>query len=449
VPPGPRLPVALQSLLFARYRSRWLPHLQRRYGDTFSLRIAPHRRHMVLVSRPEDLRTVFSGAPATFHAGEGNAILAPVMGSHSVLLLDADDHLRVRRLLMPAFHGTPLRGYRELVSRLSRAEVARWPTGTAFRTHDRTTALTLEIILQVVFGVTDDARLAELRPVVERVVNVSPLAMLGWFYPRLRGRWPWRQFVEIQRTLDRLLYAEIAARRAAPDLLARTDVLSQLLRAGLPAADQPGSADRAAGLTDSELRDNLITLLLAGHETTATALAWALHDLARSPDVLREAQRAADAGDEEYLEAVAKETLRLHPVIYQVARKVTRPVEIDGMLVPAGATILPAIGLVQADARRHRDPGRFDPARFLGTQPDPNTWIPFGGGARRCLGAGFALLEATVVLGEVLRRFDLAPVRASAERPRPRNITLTPSRGGTVRLTERRRPAGAGRPTGA
>jgi cytochrome P450 len=325
------------------------------------------------------------------------------------------------------------------MSEIASARVDRWPVGVRLRLLPRMQELTLEIILQVVFGVTDSARLAELRPVVEQVVNISPLTMLGWFYPRLRTKWPWRRFFQIQRDLDRLLYAQIAERRAeiaerrvASDLSTRTDVLSQLLRNSSVSA-----ADGQPGLSDAELRDNLITLLLAGHETTATALAWACHELARNPDVQRAAHRAADANDEEYLEAVAKEAMRLHPVIYEVARRVTEPVAVGGYRVPAGATVLPAIGLVQSDPRAHRTPGRFDPNRFLGEQPAANTWIPFGGGVRRCLGAGFSLLEATVVLGELLRRFELVPVRTVAEPARPRNITLAPGRGATVRLRPR------------
>lgn len=439
-PPEPRLPggrpvpVALQSLLFARYRHRWLPYLRRRHGDTFAMRIAPHRRHMVLVSAPEDIRAIFAGSSSVFHAGEGNAILGPIMGEHSVLLLDEGEHLRVRRLLMPAFHGAPLLGYQDLVRRLTRAELDRWPVQAPFPIHRRMQALTLEIILQVVFGVTDQARLAELRPVVERVVNVSPLTMLGWFYPPLRRYWPWRRFLELQRVLDRLLYAEIAERRLAPDLADRADVLSQLLRqSSEPAAGQQ------PGLTDPELRDNLITLLLAGHETTATSLAWAFHELARNRQLLIDAQRAADTGDQDYLEAVAKESMRLHPILYEVARRVTVPVEVGGYLVPAGSTVLPGIGLVHADPSQHADPQRFDPTRFVGSQPPANTWIPFGGGVRRCLGAGFALLEASVVLGEVLARFDVSTDRWWPERTKPRNITLAPGSGGRVRLTPRGR----------
>jgi cytochrome P450 len=429
-PPGPRLPVPLQTLLFGKWRHRYLPALQRRYGDTFVVRIAPHRRQLVMISRPEDIKAVFSGANTVYHAGEGNAILGPIMGDHSVLLLDESEHLRIRQLLMPAFHGAALRGYADLVRDLTRAEVDRWPVGREFRMHDRMQALTLEIILQVVFGVTDEARLARLRPVVGKAVAVGPIVMLGWFYPRLRRSWPWRQFTEIQDELDKLLYAEIAERRSVADLADRTDVLSMLLRMS------------DSGLTDPELRDNLITLLLAGHETTATALAWTFHELARHPEIQRRAQRAADENDTDYLEAVAKEAMRTHPIIYEVARRVTQPVEIGGHLIPAGATVMPGIGLVQADPRHHDAPEDFDPERFIGTQPASNTWIPFGGGVRRCLGAGFSLMEATTVLQEMLGRFDVLPNRDRPEAAIARNITLAPACGARVVLTAREKSAG-------
>lgn len=425
LPPGPRFPVSVQTLLFGRYRHKFLPAMRRRYGDTFTLRIAPHTRRLVMLSRPADIRTVFTGQPATFHAGEGNAILGPVMGDHSVLLLDESEHMRVRQLLMPAFHGAALRGYQGLVADLARAEITRWPRDRAFRLHDRMSALTLEVIIQVVFGVTDEARLAEVRPVVNRVVTTSQLVMLGWFYPRLQRFWPWRRFGEIQRDLDRLLYAEIAERRDS-DVADRSDVLSRLLRAG----DEDG-------LSDAELRDNLITLLLAGHETTATALAWAVHDLARAPALLKRAQRAADEGDDAYLEAVAKEAMRLHPVIYEVARRLAAPADVAGYRLPAGVTVMPVIGLVQSDPSHYPNPDRFDPQRFLDGQPAANTWIPFGGGVRRCLGAGFSLMEATVVLREILRAYDIRPERARPERAKGRNITLAPAHGTRVSVRPR------------
>ncbi|HJQ00019.1 MAG TPA: cytochrome P450 [Jatrophihabitans sp.] len=436
LPTGRPLPVAVQSMLFARYRHRWLPYLRRRHGDTVLVRIAPHARRLVLLSRPEDIRTVFSGSASTYHAGEGNAILGPIMGQHSVLLLDESEHLRIRRLLLPAFNGAALRGYGELMADIALAQLRRWPVGVRLQLLPRMQPLTLEIILQVVFGVTDEHRLTELRPVVQRALNIGPLMMLGWFYPRLRSHWPWRRFPEIQRGLDRLLYAEIAERRSAPDLAFRSDVLSRLLRLSSNGEGADGGAD---GLTDAELRDNLITLLLAGHETTATALAWTFHELARDRDQLLAAQRAADADDHDYLEAVVKESLRLHPIIYEVARRVTEPVEVGGYLVPAGATVMPVVGLVHADGRHHPEPDRFDPGRFVGGQPPANSWIPFGGGARRCLGAAFSLLESTIVLKQVLTRFDLTADRPLPERPKPRNITLAPGRGAAVRLTQRAR----------
>ena len=429
-PPGPRLPVAVQTILFGKYRHRYLPALRRRYGDTFMVRIAPHQRKLVLISRPEDIRAVFSGPSTVYHAGEGNSILGPIMGEHSVLLLDESEHLRIRQLLMPAFHGAALRGYQDLVTELARAEIARWPHDRPFKIHERMQALTLEIILQVVFGVSEEDRLAELRPVVTKAVAVRPVVMLGAFYPQLRTFGPWRRYVEVQQELNRLLYAEIAHRRVTEDVRHRTDVLSMLARSSLNGPE---------GLTDAELRDNLITLLLAGHETTATALAWAFHDLARRPDVLVRAQQAADAGDADYLHAVAKESMRLHPVIYEVARRLTEPVEVGGFLIPVGATVMPGIGIVQADPEHHVEPEDFRPERFIGTQPASNTWIPFGGGVRRCLGAGFSLMEASAVLAEVLGRFDLAPARPQAEPAVARNITLGPGRGAGVLVTPRSR----------
>lgn len=428
MPPGLHWPVLLQTVLFSQWRHVLLPVLRRRYGDVFTVRIAPRNRLITVLSRPDDIRTVFTGAPTVFHAGEGNAILGPVMGDHSVLLVDEDQHRRVRKLLMPAFHGPALRGYQGLMSTLAEQEVNRWRPGQVFSAHGRMNALTLEIILQVVFGVTDPARLAALRPLVSRIVSIGPIIMMGWFYPALSRIGPWRRYAGIQGELDAILYAEIAQRRSATDLADRDDVLSRLLCA------TDGENDR---LTDEELRDQLITLLLAGHETTATALAWALHELARRPATLRRAQRAADEHDDEYLTAVAKEALRLRPVIYEVARRLTEPVEVGGYVLPAGTVVSPAIGLVQTDPSHHPDPEDFRPERFLDGQPPANTWIPFGGGVRRCLGAGFSLLEAATVLGEVLRRFDIQPNRPRPERPRARNITLVPSAGAKIRVMAR------------
>jgi cytochrome P450 len=426
LPPGPRLPVIVQTLLFGSYRHRWLPMLQRRHGNVIKLRLFP-KRTVVSVSDLEHIKVVFAGPVSTFHAGEGNMILKPIMGEHSVLLTDEDVHLRARKLLMPAFHGAALRGYREMVAELTAAEVDRWPAGKPFRSHDRMQALTLEIILRVVFGVSAGARLDELRQLLNRTVDIGAIDIFGWHSTKLQRFGPWKRNMAGQRRVDELLYEEIAERRRAEDLDSRHDVLSRLLT--IPYED-----DR---LTDAELRDQLITLLLAGHETTATALAWSFHELARDAAQLDAAIRAADNDDEKYLEAVTKEAMRLRPVISEVARKLTRDVEIAGYRLPAGVTVMPSIGMVHSDGSHHPDPAEFRPQRFLDGGPPIGTWLPFGGGARRCLGAGFSLMEANIVLREVLSRYRIAPDRLSPEPVRTRHITLVPGRGARIVVTAR------------
>ena len=426
LPPGPKLPTAVQTVLFGNFRHVLMPLLRRRYGDVIRLSLYPGRR-VVQLADLDHIKAVFGGPADVFHAGEGNVILKPLMGEHSVLLTDEDVHLRARKLLMPAFHGTALRGYRDMITELAEAEVARWPAGRVFSSHGRMQALTLEIILRVVFGVAEGPRLDELRALLTRIVDIGVLELSGWQSETLRRLGPWRRYRLAQDRVDHLLYAEIADRRRAGDLEGRSDVLSRLLTV-------PGQDDR---LSDEELRDQLITLLLAGHETTATALAWSFHELARDPARQRRAIEAADAGDEKYLEAVAKEAMRLHPVISEVARRLTKDIEIGGYRIPAGHTVMPSIGLVHGDPRHHEDPAAFRPERFLDGGPASGTWFPFGGGVRRCLGAGFSLLEATIVLKAVLTRFALEPGGQRTERARPRHITMIPGRGARISVIPR------------
>ncbi len=424
LPPGPRMPTVLQSIALMRFRHRFIPHLQRRYGDTFTVRLIPNGRPLVLFTRPEDTRQIFAGDPEIFHAGRANAILGPIMGEHSLLLLDGIEHKRARKLLMPAFNGQALRGYEEVVAQLARAEVDTWQSGTELRALDRMNALTLEIILKVVFGVTDERRLTALRPRVRMIVDINPAMLLGAAWPRLLRHRPWRAHVENRHELDRLIHAEITERRAALDLAERPDVLSRLLLVG---------AEEGDPLTDGELRDQLVTLLLAGHETTATALAWALYELGRDQD-LRERMRV---GGDEHLEAVLKESMRLHPVIAMVVRTLTAPTTIGGVELPRGATVGPSIILTHANPDNHPDPEVFRPERFLGSNPAPNTWIPFGGGVRRCIGAGFSLMEGVAVLREVLAAYDVETVQD--DEPKVRNITSVPRHGARIRATARRR----------
>ena len=419
LPPGPRLPRLVQSSGVLRFRHRFVPWLHRRYGDVFTLRLIPDRT-TVYFSTPEAVREIFAGDPDVFHAGEANAVLGPVLGRHSLLLVDGADHRRARRLLMPAFTTGALDGYRDLVAGVAKAEVATWPRDTPFRSHDRMSALTLEVIMRVVFGVTDEARLDRLRPLVRATVDVSPAVLLGWAFPALRRVGMWRRTAQTVVALDAEVTALVRDRRADPDLAARTDVLSRLIR-----VDEDG--DR---LSDAELRDQMVTLLLAGHETTATALAWSLQELGSDPDLLASAREAARAGDEDHLEAVLKESMRLHPVVPMVVRVLKRPATVGGVDLPEGTVVAASILLAHARPESHPDPAAFRPERFLGGAPPPYTWIPFGGGVRRCIGAGFSLMEGTAVLREILTTYDLRAV--SAETPRVRNIMSVPRHGARI-----------------
>jgi cytochrome P450 len=422
LPPGPRWPTFVQSVALLRFRHQTVPWLQRRYGDTFTVRILPAGRPLVLFSRPEHAKEIFAGDPAVFHAGKGNAILGPIMGEHSLLLQDGGDHQRARRLLMPAFNGHALKDYQGLVERVASDEVARWRPGVTFTALERMNALTLEVILTVVFGVTDEARLAALRPRVKATVEVGPAVLLGWGFPALRRFGPWKRTVENAYALDALIYREIRERRSAPDLHERTDVLSRLITAG--------EGDDA--LSDVELRDQLVTLLLAGHETTASALAWSLYELGRDRDQLRLARTAAAAGDDDWLEAVLEESLRLHPVIPMVVRTLMAPATVGGYDLPAGVTVGPSIILSHRRPESHPTPERFDPSRFVGQNPAANTWIPFGGGVRRCIGAGFSLMEGVAVLRAVLAAHDVEAI--GEDHPRVRNITSVPDHGARIRV---------------
>lgn len=425
LPDGPKWPVLIQTAGLLRFRHRFHPYMHRTYGDVFTVRIAPGGRPLVFFTRPEHAKEIFAGDPEVFHAGKANGILGPIMGEHSLLLQDSTEHKRARKLLMPAFNGHALREYQALVTEVARAEVATWRPGEEFRSLDRMNRLTLEVILRVVFGVTDEQRLAELRPRVNKTVNISPAILLGWGYPRLQKYGPWKKTVDNQHELDRLMYAVIRERRTAPDLADRTDVLSRLIVQG----------DGDDALDDTELRDQLVTLLLAGHETTATALAWALYEAGRDPELLARCRRAAEEGDDDFLDAVMKESMRLHPVIPMVVRTLMKPATIGGYDLPAGTTVGPSIIIAHSREDNHEDPEAFRPERFLGHNPPTGTWIPFGGGVRRCIGAGFAQMEGVAVLREVFAAYDVTA--AGADEPKVRNITSVPRHGARIRVTAR------------
>ncbi|MCW2768731.1 MAG: cytochrome [Aeromicrobium sp.] len=428
IPAGPKTHPAVMTWRFLRNRDTLVPRLHQELGDTFSVRILPGPRTLVVFSDPADVKEIFAADPSQFHAGKGNEILKPVMGEHSVLLTDDAEHQRARKLLMPAFTGPSMRAYQPLVEAIAKVEVDSWRDGDTLQTLDRMNAVALDVILQVVFGVTDQERLAVLRPKVNRMVNIDAKMLLAWSYPKLFVLPPWRGYFKNQQEVDDLLYAEIRERRQAHDLDGRDDVLSRLLRVGDSDPDE-------APLTDAEMRDQLVTLLLAGHETTASALSWTLHELGRNPALLARALEAADTGDDAFLEACLKEGMRLHPIIDFVARTLQSDQVVGGRLLPRGTTVTPSIMLSHSREASFADSHTYDPDRFLTSKVAPNTWIPFGGGVRRCIGAAFSLMEGTVVLREVLQRFA---VTADAVAPNKlRNITNVPADKAPLRLRAR------------
>lgn len=430
LPPGPPLPPSVQAAMMLRYWPRFVAACRRRYGSVFTLRVASLGT-LVYLDDPADIKTVFAGDPTVYHAGEANSMLSGLIGDSSVLVTDEDVHRDRRRLMVAPFQRDAVARQAGVMAEIAAANIAEWPVGTEFPVAPRMSEITLEVILRTVIGATDPARLAALRKVIPRVVDMSALATLAIASPDLQRRFPWRGVRRRIEEADRLLYAEIAERRADPDLAARTDVLAMLVRA----ADEDGRA-----MTDLELRDQLMTLLVAGHDTTATGLSWALERLSRHPATLAKAVRAAEAsaaGDpagDEYLDALAKETLRIRPVVFDVGRVLTEPVELAGYRLPAGVVVVPGIGLVHASAERYPDPDRFDPERMLGAALTPTTWLPFGGGNRRCLGATFAMVEMRIVLREVLRRIELSTTSVADERQKVKHVIMVPHRGARIRV---------------
>jgi cytochrome P450 family 135 len=427
LPPGPPLPKLLQTAIWARQARRLLYSCQERYGDMFTVQIA-YEGKWVMLADPEAVKQVFTGDPKVFHAGEGNKILAPVLGHNSVLVLDEKPHLGQRKLLLPPFHGARMQGYEQTMGDIAAAEMASWPTGTPYALRPRMQAMTLEIILRTVFGVGEGERLAELREALRDFLDLTTdprkLLPLVFFGPKRVMRYPpFRHRVE---RVDALLYREIAERRRAEDLAERDDILSMLVGA----RHEDGSP-----MSDEEMRDELLTLLVAGHETTATSLSWAVERLARHPEKLERLRAEAEEGRDEYLTATIQETLRLRPVIAIVIRHLTEPVEIGGYELPAGVSVTPCVYLVHRNPEIYPEPDRFLPERFLDNPPGTYTWIPFGGGVRRCLGASFAQFEMAVVLRELVRRHEIRPASPKSERVFRRAITETPRHNARVVLS--------------
>jgi cytochrome P450 len=432
LPPGPRLPKAAQTAKLARDPVAFMRRCRARYGELFTLRYYPFDT-LVYVCDPEVIREIFTGDPELFRAGEANQFMEPTLGPRSVLLLDGGDHLRMRKLMLPPFHGRSVARYRDVIAAIAARELETWPLGRSFPLRPRMQEITLEVILRAVFGIEDAARLERLRTALVTMINgntihyMAPITRVD-----LGPRSPWGRYLRARAVADEIIFDQIARRRAAAGGEKEHDDVLALL---LAVRDEDGGA----GLTDAELRDELVTLLLAGHETTATALAWAFERLVRHPAALARLREEAEAGEDTYVDAVIKETLRSRPVVIDVARTLAAPARLGGYDLPAGVMVVPMITLVQTGPGAWEDPDAFRPERFLGDAPAPYTWIPFGGGVRRCLGASFATFEMKVVLETILPAADLIPASPEPEAARLRHVTLVPARGGEVVL-ERRRP---------
>jgi cytochrome P450 len=424
LPPGPRLPRAAQSLAWTVRPGPFMTRAHREFGDAFTLRIGTEPP-WVMLADPDAVREVFTGDPALLHAGRANVVLRPFLGRSSVLLLDGPEHLRERKLMLPPFHGSRMAGYKDMVAAIAREHVAAWPRGEPIALAPRMQAITLDVVLRVIFGVREGARLEalrdRLRQMLDRVMGVGSMFLMLTAGPDRLERA--RLFRPVVAPVDALLAEQIRDPRASPG----DDVLSLLLAA----RHEDGSA-----LTDRELRDELVTLLVAGHETTATALSWTAERLVRTAG----GWRALQEGGEEYAEAAGKEALRLRPVVPIVLRRLQGPMTIAGLDLSRGTVVAPSIYLVHRRPDVYPDPGRFRPERFLaadGERPQGGTytWIPFGGGVRRCIGAAFAQMELRVVLADVARALDATVVDARPEPTRRRAVTLVPARGAEVVLS--------------
>lgn len=437
MPPGPRLPRVLQTLGFLVAPPRFIEACRRRYGDVVSFSTLFDSR-FVMVFEPELVKQVFRAPPDQLRAGEANAVLGPVVGERSVLLLDRHEHLRQRRLMLPPFHGERVRAFESVMQSATDDAIDSWPVGPTFTLHPSMQMITLDVITRAVFGVTDGPRSEDfkrrVRAMLEPVSGRFSMLLFALSGQRLGGGGAFERFEQRRRALDELIFDEIARRRDASDLEERDDVFSTLLLA----RDEEGRA-----MTDAELRDELVTLLVAGHETTATGLAWAFDLLLHDERALTLLRETLAAGDDTYLDAVIKETLRIRPVIPAVGRVVRgEPFELDGYVIPPGVEINPSIVVIHRRADRYPDPSRFRPERFLASDPpDTYTWVPFGGGSRRCLGASFALSEMRVVVRRVLERAALRHAGSGPERLERRGITQVPKTG--VRVVQTRPPTAA------
>jgi cytochrome P450 family 110 len=443
LPPSLPLPAAVQSLLWIRQPTQLMDLWSNLYGHAYRLKLLPFTINVF--SDPDSIRTIFASKQDEMHAGAVNRILRVLVGDHSVLLLDGAEHMRHRKLLMPAFHGERMRFYGKTMAEITRATIETLQPGESFAIHTHTQEITLQIILRTVFGVDEGAELDALHQQIKRLLSAGEykLAFVAMLYlsprPEKEREFPWQLLLRERERTDALLYQIIHERRADPSAAGRKDILALLMQT----RDEDGEP-----MTDVELRDELMTALAAGHETTATALAWAFERILSHPEVyqqLKDELRGAggiDLAPEKlaalpYLDATCKEVLRQRPVVPVVGRLLREPTHIGGYDLPEGEVVAASIYLAHRNPDIYPEPERFRPERFLNVQPDPLHFLPFGGGIRRCIGAQFALYEMKIVLGTLLAHCELELKQTTPARALRRAVTLFPEHGTRVMLRRR------------
>ena len=428
LPPGPTSAGAAQTLRWMFRPIELMERCRRRYGEVFSMQLGPSK--VVMIAEPAAAKEALNGNPAIFRAGDTNGLFRPVVGSHSILLLDGDEHMRTRRILLPAFGAAHGQQFEEQVREITERRVSSWKPGQRLRLQDEMEAISFESIMRVVFGGDRSGGHERLRELIPEMMDRcdSPFTLIPWFRRGAAGMTPYSRLMRVIDKVDAVLYDTIADRRADPMTQLRDDALSLLLQAtyedGLP-------------LSDREVRDQLLTMIMAGYETTTSALAWAMERLLRTPEVLEQVRKDLEIGDERYLDGVVKETLRIRPVVPVVARRLTEQADVCGYIVPAGTILMVSIYLAHNDPRTYPEPEEFRPERFLAGVPEGAAWIPFGGGVRRCLGASFAQLEMRVVLREVLSAVRLRAGSPAGEDTKRKRFTFAPADGAQAVVEDR------------
>ena len=436
LPPGPRMPSFVQAIGWSRRPLAFMERCQRHFGDTFTLHLA-RGETWVVVCDPEDVKRVFTADPDTLGVSEANPLLGPLLGRRSVMLLEEPEHMPRRKLMLAPFHGRRMDSYAEMMSAVARREIESWPVDEPFELWPRMQTITLEVILHVVFGSVDSAHVRQLRELLVeltawlndpgRLASLSALsAVLG---ARAMARDP--SFQSTRQAMASMVLAEVRRRRDAKAEETRDDVLALL---------ESAHYEDGSPLSERDLCDEAITLLLDG--PTSTSLAWTFERLLRHPDKLERLRREVEASeDDSYLDAVVREAMRLCPPVAVVARRLLAPLRLGGYEIPAGVTVAPCVYLMHRRAEVYPNPRAFVPERFVDRAPGTYTWIPFGGGSRRCLAASFATMEMKRVVRTVLSEVELRPERAVSERVTRSSIAFAPGGRALAVVTDRRTPA--------